>query len=231
MEFLCALALVGAELLVLGQLKRVVPALDRDWHQKAVRRGEFLAKVDPVAVLHSKKITTVHQLVLAGAYLSHYVYPIFYVAYLLCFYGERTAVQFAWCFVVSQLVYIFIQINWPVCPPWKFLLANSPPEAGLQDVDQLIGWPLFRNLYAKSPWFDGAMPSGHVLWSALVYFHLSTMSFDEAPNRIVVMMAIAHTVATTNAAVQFFHHYLVDAIVALEIAWVVAYSVSNFLPV
>jgi membrane-associated phospholipid phosphatase len=190
-----------------------------------------LLAVDPIVWTHSLQLSQAHVLLLGCAYLSHYAYPAFYLLYLLVSHDYMTGLDFAKIFFLGNIFYAVCQVGFPVSPPWRFLRLNhddtSSPEAGLAQFDCIVGRKVCKKLYLQSHWFDGAMPSGHVLWSALVLTHCT--GFLPANGGFTFWVASCHTFLMAEAAVQFCHHYVLDIFAALVIAYGTALSYGKFL--
>jgi hypothetical protein len=222
---LCA---VAGCLFASSKTGRLVELVDREWPQQASARGQWLAKYDPLKLVLPVRddFNPTVTVVLGLVYLSHYVWALCYLIYLLFKPAtqkqQQHALVFAGRFLVANVFYLAVQVLYPVSPPWKFLrfCTRTEPatlfmrEAGLARVDRAMNLNLFARLYAKNHWIDGAMPSGHVLWSALV-----TFDSDWA------WLATAHTLLTTIGALHFAHHFLVDCVAGVFIAAAVVYNV------
>jgi membrane-associated phospholipid phosphatase len=222
MELFAVLLCVAGEILFLGALRTLVPKVDADWESHARSRGLALLAVDPIVWTHSLQLSQPHIVLLGCAYLSHYAYPAFYLLYLLVTYGYVIGLDFAKIFFLGNIFYAFCQVAFPVSPPWRFLSLNCDydslsPEAGLAEFDRIVGRKVCKNLYLQSHWFDGAMPSGHVLWSALVLTHCAGLL--PANGSFAFWVAGCHTFLMAEAAVQFCHHYVLDIFAALVIAY------------
>jgi hypothetical protein len=141
------------------------------------------------------------------------------------------ATSFVRMFVVSNLVYLSLQVCLPVSPPWKLVDITdnygkrvdrgSHVEAGLVRFDQLIGRKICAKIYESSHWFDGSFPSGHVLWTSLILLHAGASAPGEEfylLDRAVWGFAWLHFVAVFLAALHTAHHFFVDCLAALLLA-------------
>jgi hypothetical protein len=227
-SFSCALApIVG-----LGFLKRLVTRLDPDWQASARARGQFLVHYDLVGQLGpTPSWPRVLTLLLGAVYLAHYVLAAIFFFVTLLVAGPEHAVRFGFRFALANSVYFVLQVCLPVSPPWRFhpqyqtqtqTHADSTfsPEAGLATFDAVVGTLVGRpvsvcaGIYQKSHWFEGAFPSGHVLWPCTVALQALDM-WGPGPRSVYPLL---HLFLVALAAMHFCHHYAVDCLAAVLIA-------------
>lgn len=210
-SFSCALVpIVG-----LGFISRLVSWIDPDWSNSARKRGQWLAKHDLVASLDADpQWPAFVTMWLACVYLSHYGYgAVFFILSLAC-YGVQQAGLFALRFAIANLLYLGCQIVLPVSPPWRFRPEfGNKPEAGMGRFDALVGRTVCQTLYRKSHWYDGAFPSGHVLWPCLVAMHALDVGWGWWSAYLLL-----HLFLVALAAMHFCHHFAVDCFAAVGIA-------------
>lgn len=225
--FAVAVTMVG-----LTRLGALAPLKDPDCVQNALVRARRVAALDCWLGLHPQRSRWLLTVVCGLVYLTHLFYPGVYLAFLLLRDADA-ALQFVRLFLYANLVYFLIQLLYPVAPPWKGLpVTNSANQlyrersraAGLVRLDEVLHYPLAQSLYKNSHWEDGAMPSGHVLWTNLVLGHWLLTTWYIGPlvsarfvNPATALLA-AHSVLMLIGAIHFAHHYVIDCVVALALA-------------
>ncbi len=131
---------------------------------------------------------------------------------------------FLWGFMTLNVLAFFIQVIWPVAPPWFAETHMGAHEvignaAGLLRVDTMMGNHHFAGVYAKSAYVFGAMPSLHVgvpVWVAI---------WVKGPVRI---LAILHALGMAFFAVYFGHHFVLDIVAGALLAGFVALMVKKY---
>lgn len=151
------------------------------------------------------------------AYLSYV--PAF-LCCVWCFWRQGNNIRAVmWTFLALNISGYALYVIYPAAPPWYFDLYGMGPArldvpgsaAGAVRFDELVGHPIFADIYEKNANVFGAMPSIHVAVPFLAL--LFALRFRRA--RIfsgVVFVAIAF------AAVYLNHHYVWDIVVGLVIA-------------
>lgn len=121
---------------------------------------------------------------------------------------------FLWGFLGMNVVAFVIQAAWPVAPPWfdpttmraHDVIGNA---AGLLRVDAMMGNHHFAQVYAKSAYVFGAMPSLHVaipVWAALWLKGLARFG------------ALLFALGMGFFAVYLGHHFVLDVIAGALLA-------------
>jgi membrane-associated phospholipid phosphatase len=162
-------------------------------------------------------------LLAAFAYLIHFAFAWIFALGLYLYNRRRRTPSgypvaepwtFLFTFGILNAIAVITQISWPTAPPWYVeqygvdLEANydmKGDEAGLQRVDQLIQFELFKRLYGQSPIVFGSFPSLHAAWPICITLF--------APNYpILKFVGFLYTALVWWAAMYLNHHYLVDLI-------------------
>jgi hypothetical protein len=213
-SFSCALAPV----LGFGSTSRLVAWLDPDWQQSARTRGQWLVEHD--LQLHPTPVWPWPLTLLLGfVYLAHYALCVVAFLLFLGLGGIPAAVRFALRFALANSVYFALQVLLPVSPPWRFrpeyeTRSRFCAEAGLARFDAALRQPVCATLYRKSHWFDGAFPSGHVLWPSLVALH----SLDLWGLGPATAYPLLHLFLVATAALHFCHHFALDCLAGTAVA-------------
>ncbi len=154
---------------------------------------------------------TLLDLTTAITYSLHIVVPLGF--FLFAWFKERpVARQFAWCFLIANLAAFATYILLPVAPPWYVEQYGLGPgrwdvigdAAGLKNFDLLIGVPYFQNVYAKSAWVHGAVPSMHAGFPLLVVL------FAHKILKKGVIPLYFFMFLVWFSAVYLRHHYIID---------------------
>lgn len=144
-------------------------------------------------------------------YLLHFTLPFAYSAWL-CFGVKKFGkfMQFILGFGLMCASCTILQQALPTPPPWMISTRGLPPEAGFARVDRLLGMQLFRKIYGNCPLSCGAFPSLHAAWPALILFIKSWVS---------PYLVVGHVLLICFAAVYSMHHYIIDVVFGIAIAW------------
>jgi inositol phosphorylceramide synthase catalytic subunit len=139
---------------------------------------------------------------------------------------EPRARRFAWAFLWLNVLSFATEALFPVAPPWYVEahglgpalrgIPGSPGPAAIR-FDELIGIPIFHQMYARSTDVFGAIPSLHVAIPALVL-----LQARELRKRWLTFACGAFLLLMMVAAVYLQHHYVIDLIAGLGYALVVA---------
>ncbi len=113
---------------------------------------------------------------------------------------------------------------YPAAPPWYVALHGLGPAdltalpnvAGCARFDELIGFPVFGQMYARSADVFGAIPSLHIAYPLLTVWY----AFRFGALR---WFSVGHFLLMCFAAVYLNHHYILDIIWGAVYALVVPY--------
>lgn len=151
---------------------------------------------------------------LAGvAYSLHMVVPMGF-AFLVWLRRPATIRRFNQVFLVVNLFAFATYLAVPVAPPWYVEQYGFEPAhwgipasaAGLIHFDHLIGYPYFEEIYAKSSWVFGALPSMHAGFPLLV------LIFARKAVPKAFWPLAAYMLLIWFSAVYLRHHYVIDLI-------------------
>jgi len=169
-----------------------------------------------------KDLLTFLDMTAAFAYLIHFVVTWIFAVFLFLYYRKKTTTlgypviqpyTFLWCFGFLNVLAVGTQLAWPTAPPWyvemygdspaNYTMAGEP--AGLGKADDLLQYPLFRNLYGHSPIVFGSFPSLHGAWPIVITIF--------APNiRSLKIIGASYVALVWWAALYLNHHFMVDLV-------------------
>ncbi len=147
----------------------------------------------------------------ALTYSLHMLIPIGF--FVWAWIQERpVAREFAQVFLVMNLFAFLTYLAFPVAPPWyveqygltvgDWSIPGS--AAGLIRFDRLIGIPYFQDIYAKSAWVYGAVPSMHAGFPVLMILYAHKI-FSKGVLPFYLFMGLIWF-----AAIYLGHHYVID---------------------
>ncbi len=152
--------------------------------------------------------------VLAPAfYLTWVPIPMLFVVYL--FYTNKTMMaQFAFSFLLANIVGLIIYYIYPAAPPWYVanygfdFHPNTPGSpAGLIKFDEFFGINIFEGMYAKNGNVFAAIPSLHSAFPVLlVYFGIKMRLVAAYIFFFIILAGIWFAAIYTN------HHYIIDVL-------------------
>lgn len=124
-----------------------------------------------------------------------------------------------WTFLVLNLSGYALYVIYPAAPPWYVDLygltavqSDVPGNpAGAARFDEIVGSPIFANIYGQNANVFGAMPSLHVAVPFLAL--LFSVRFRSARAFSATMFGLI-----AFAAVYLNHHYIWDILVGLALA-------------
>ncbi len=151
----------------------------------------------------------------------------FALALYLFFTNRKRMLQFTAAYLFTNLVGFLIYYSYPAAPPWYFsqfgdtVRLDVPANAaGLLKFDNLLGYPLFENLYTKNSNVFAAIPSLHAAYP-IVTWHFAKKG---VPTWFKWLIFI-DIVGIWFSAVYTFHHYVIDVLIGGLVA---AFSILIF---
>lgn len=150
-------------------------------------------------------------------YISWVPFPLFFTILLFFKNWEKLAFRFWLCFLITNLFGFIIYIILPAAPPWYYLqygaeinLNTVGQSAGLAAFDQIIGFPLYENMYAQSSNVFGALPSMHAAFPLmLTYYSL------RYKNWFLTGLFFVSITGIWFGAVYSTHHYVIDILAGI----------------
>jgi hypothetical protein len=156
-----------------------------------------------------------------------YMFETFIVAAWMFFKNEDQTNRLAWAFLIVNVLGFTSWILFPAAPPWyvaEYGLGPArmdaiPSAAGTARFDAFFGISYFSGFYQRSHNVYGAMPSLHVAYPLVVL-----LAVWRLPQRWMRWLCLLFFIDVAFAAVYLDHHYVVDAIAGIAVAFV-AYGV------
>lgn len=134
--------------------------------------------------------------------------------------------SFSLVFLLVNLVGFIIYYIYPAAPPWyveiygfELHLGVQGNMAGLARFDEIIGIPIFENIYNKNANVLAAIPSLHAAYPVIVLFY----GIKKRLGWINIAFVI-FALGIWFSAVYSGHHYIIDVFTGILIALVVLFS-------
>jgi len=138
----------------------------------------------------------------------------------LFFKDKKMLMRFSATYLLTNLVGFCIYYIYPAAPPWYFdkygaaeIYNIQGSAAQLVEFDQLIGYPLFTNIYTKNSNVFAAVPSLHAAYPVVTWFYAYKKGLKTASFLIFIDI-----IGIWFAAVYSFHHYVIDVLLGLMCA-------------
>lgn len=150
-------------------------------------------------------------------YISWVPFPLLFTT-LLFFKGwEKLAFRFWLCFLITNIFGFIIYITLPAAPPWYYLQYGAEinldmvgQSAGLAAFDNIIGFPLYENMYAQSSNVYGALPSMHAAFPLILSYY--SLRYK---NWLFTGLFVLSLTGIWFGAVYTTHHYVVDLLAGI----------------
>ena len=117
----------------------------------------------------------------------------------------------------------------PAAPPWYYLeygamidLTTTGQTAGLGRFDELIGFPLYANMYGQSSNVFGALPSMHAAFPML----LTIYSIRYKNWWLTGLFAIS-MISIWIGAIYTSHHYIIDILMGIACG-IIGYLITEW---
>ena len=163
-------------------------------------------------------------------YLSWVPVPLGLGIYLF-FKDKKMLMQFSATYLFANLLGFCIYYMYPAAPPWYFakygtaeLFNIQGSAAQLVRFDQLIGYPLFTNMYTKNSNVFAAVPSLHAAYPVITWYYARKKGLKWAS--ILIFLDI---IGIWFAAVYSFHHYVIDVILGFLCAVTAIYIFEKWI--
>ncbi|CAF1250062.1 unnamed protein product [Adineta ricciae] len=153
--------------------------------------------------------------VLSGiCYLNWIPIPITYSLYLYRYKSKRDYIDFAFTFLLTNILGFIIYYIVPAAPPWYVALygfdmnmkAPGSP-AGFIHFDQIIGVKIFSSMYSKNANVFAAIPSLHAAYPVI------TVLYGSLSKKLWLHIGfVIFTLGVWFSAVYSGHHYVIDVL-------------------
>jgi inositol phosphorylceramide synthase catalytic subunit len=155
-------------------------------------------------------------IVSAMFYLSWVPVPMLFGIWMLR-HDRSLFIEFTYGYLFTNLVGFTLYYIYPAAPPWYvemhgFVFHENTPRstAGLDSFDQMIGWPLFKTIYARNSNVFAAIPSLHSAYPLLTLFYARRM-----PQRWPTVLFVVLCLGIWCSAIYLRHHYILDVLLGM----------------
>lgn len=178
-------------------------------------------------------ISSNDEILTPNEYLNLHQYPIldilsglFYLTWVpvplalgiyLFFNDKKMLLNFSAAYLLTNLIGFIIYYSYPAAPPWYFekygmvqLFDITGNAAQLVRFDNLIGFPLFQNIYTKNSNVFAAIPSLHAAYPVVTWYYAKKKKLRLASTFIFIDI-----LGIWFAAVYSSHHYIIDIFLGL----------------
>ncbi|MBC7885034.1 MAG: inositol phosphorylceramide synthase [Saprospiraceae bacterium] len=163
-------------------------------------------------------------------YLTWVPVPLALGIYLF-FTDKKMLLRFSAAYLFANLLGFCIYYLYPAAPPWYFAKYGSiqnfniPGDpAQLLRFDEMIGFPLFTNMYSKNANVFAAIPSLHAAYPVITWYYARKKKLYLASALIFIDI-----LGIWFAAVYSFHHYVIDVLMGLGCALVALFIFEGWL--
>eukprot|EP00736_Rhodelphis_marinus_P006996 Rmarinus@m.4151 len=142
-------------------------------------------------------------------YTIHCILPTLFTIYLIVYYERRDVLSYIYAFGLMSFAAVLTEYLLPTAPPWYFDYYHHKeatygmtghPGSAMLRVDELLGRPLYRSIYKKSPLVFGSFPSLHAAWPFQIALFRPGLP----------AIAWLYVLWVWWAALYLQHHYLID---------------------
>lgn len=146
-------------------------------------------------------------------YLTWVPLPVLYGIFL--FQKDRPMLlKFSFTFLLANLFGFVVYYMYPAAPPWYYIAYgnvenfNIPGNAAnLTRFDNMIGSPIFQNMYNKNANVFAAIPSLHAAYPIILFYFGLKKRY-----KIASIIFFLDILGIWFAAVYSLHHYIIDLI-------------------
>lgn len=163
-------------------------------------------------------------------YLTWVPLPMAYAVYLF-FKDRQMMLRFSACFLFANLLGFVVYYAYPAAPPWyvyyygfeqNFDIPGS--AAQLSRFDDLVGSPIFKNMYNKNANVFAAIPSLHSAYPVVLLYYGLKKRY-----KIASAIFLLDVLGIWFAAVYSMHHYIIDVILGAFCAIIAIFVFENLL--
>lgn len=151
-------------------------------------------------------------------YLCWIPLPVLYALYLQLSGHGQEALRLTSAFLMVNLIGFVGYYIHPAAPPWYAMeygftpiFGTSGNVGGFEHFDEIIGYPLFHNIYARNANVFAAIPSLHVAYNPVALYY----SFRVRGQRLWRIILAIVSVGVCFSAVYSAHHYIIDVSLGL----------------
>ncbi len=163
-------------------------------------------------------------------YLTWVTLPMAYGLFLF-FKDRQMLLRFSACFLFANLLGFAIYYIYPAAPPWyvhfhgfeqNFDIPGS--AAQLSRFDDIVGSPIFGNMYNKNANVFAAIPSLHSAYPVVLFYFGLKKKYKWAS-----LIFFIDIIGIWFAAVYSMHHYIIDVILGAFCAIIAIFAFEKIL--
>lgn len=146
-------------------------------------------------------------------YLCWVPLPVLYAIVLQLQGHSKTAIHFSSAFLMCNLIGFCGYYIHPASPPWYVMqhgfdvIIGTPGNvAGFENFDQLVGIPVFANIYNKNANVFAAVPSLHAAYNVVAFWYAMQVKDNRLWQAFIGIVAVG----ICFSAVYSGHHYVID---------------------
>ncbi|NNE26119.1 MAG: inositol phosphorylceramide synthase [Saprospiraceae bacterium] len=165
----------------------------------------------------NQNLSTFCDIIAGSFYITWAPFPILFGLFLFFKGKYKLLFDFWLCFLMANILGFIGYIVYPAAPPWYYfeygnqlIVDLQSNAAGLTRFDDLIGYPLYSNMYAQGTNTFGAMPSMHAAFPLILTFYAS-----KTKNKWLIGLFGISLFAIWFAAIYSNHHYIIDVVVGI----------------
>jgi len=134
---------------------------------------------------------------------------------------KKLFLQYSIAFLIINILGFVIYYLYPAAPPWYvakygFDLHIGVPgdRAGLVRFDDLVGVPVFKNIYNKNANVLAAMPSLHAAYPLIVLYY----AIKKKMKKTAIVIFVIFALGIWFSAIYSNHHYAIDVLAGVILA-------------
>jgi len=163
-------------------------------------------------------------------YLTWVPLPMMYCIYLF-FSDRRMLLIFSGTFLLANIIGFIIYYIYPAAPPWYVANFGFDVDHSIQGnaaqllrFDNILGYPLFENMYNKNANVFAAIPSLHSAYPVVLLYFAS-----KKRKWWLTTLCIIDAIGIWYAAVYSMHHYIIDVILGAFCAIIAIFAFDYLL--
>jgi len=125
---------------------------------------------------------------------------------------KEKLIRFTAAFLFTNLLGFCVYYSFPAAPPWYYAEYGSIIDHSVQAnaaqllrFDELIGYPLFEDMYTKNSNIFAAVPSLHSAYPVVALYYAT-----ESRKLWIPILILIDVIGIWYAAVYSYHHYIID---------------------
>lgn len=149
-------------------------------------------------------------------YLLWVPLPLIFAIYLY-FNDKIKLIEFSFVFLFINLLGFVWYYIYPAAPPWYFAEYGTNIIYGMHgnpgnfiNFDNMVGYPIFQNMYSKNANVFASIPSLHAAYPLLTCYYAVKFKTKKFLTASIII-----TLGIWGSAVYSFHHYIIDILLGI----------------